>query len=317
MVRRWKLCTVLLIGLVVFANAVAYRHAWRMTHFVPAGERTLRPQKLTGWEKLGVLIKGVTVPKPPSHLPGPGHPQPARIVSIPTSDNLTLESWDIPGTQPDRVIVMFHGYAVAKSVMIGEMKIFHELGWRTVLVDFRGSGNSAGMITSFGWHEARDVAAAVRWVRQEWPGAKLILYGQSMGGAAILRALALEDITADGIIIECVFDRMLTTIGHRYRAMNLPAFPAANLLTFWGGFQQDFPAFQHNPADYARLVSVPALVMGGECDPWVKPSETLSIAGNLKGPVRCKVFKGAGHGSFRTEVGEPYRALLRDWLNER
>jgi hypothetical protein len=49
----------------------------------------------------------------------------------------------------------------------------------------------------------------------------------------------------------------------------------------------------------------------------VKPSETLSIAGNLKGPVRCKVFKGAGHGSFRTEVGEPYRALLRDWLNER
>jgi hypothetical protein len=48
--------------------------------------------------------------------------------------------------------------------------------------------------------------------------------------------------------------------------MNVPSFPAAQLLVFWGGVQAGFNGFSHRPAEYAKSVSCPVLFLHGEDD---------------------------------------------------
>jgi alpha-beta hydrolase superfamily lysophospholipase len=59
--------------------------------------------------------------------------------------------------------------------------------------------------------EAEDVAAAFVYARESWPGQPIVLYGVSMGSAAILRAVAVEGVRPAGLILEGAFDRLLTT----------------------------------------------------------------------------------------------------------
>jgi pimeloyl-ACP methyl ester carboxylesterase len=198
--------------------------------------------------------------------------------------------------------------------MLGEARVLHELGVRSILVDFRGSGGSDGMVTTLGWNEAEDVAAATVWARDQWPNEPLLLYGTSMGAAAVLRAIAVENVHADGIILECPFDSLLRTVGHRDQAMGLPSFPIAELLVFWGGVQHGFNAFRHNPAEYAKAVTCPALVLDGEHDPWVKPVEARRVAAAIHGPTECHIFQNGGHGGYWAEMPDEYRKIVAEWM---
>ena len=317
-----KRCAIRL-GLAVLAlflvlNLVAYRHAWRMTHFVSVGVRTTTPEKLSAWEKVKTLLLGVVVPRAVVDEVRAEFPQPSRTIRFNARDGSKLAAWDIPAAAGHErgVMVMFPGYAASRSSLLGEARVLHDLGWSTILVDFRGSGEADRSVTTLGWHEAMDVAAAMNWARHEWPAAKLILYGQSMGAAAVLRAVATEGVTPDGIVVEAPFDTLLTTVGHRYRAMGLPSFPFAQLLLFWGCVQNDFSAFALEPVKYAAAVNCPALVLGGEHDPWVKPAEARRVGAAMRGPTECHIFQDGGHCGFWWDVPEEYRRVVSEWLTQ-
>jgi hypothetical protein len=305
----------LLSAMAIFAalNIVACRHAWKMTHFAEQGARTASPEKLTLLGKLSVLATGVTIPRPKS----PVVVGVDRVVTLQTADNLKLEAWDIPTPDQRAVMLMFHGYAVSKSAMTHEAALFRELGLRTVLVDFRGSGGSDGSATTLGWSEAADVVAAVNWARNTWPDQRLIVYGQSLGAAAILRATAANSLTVDGMILESPYDRLLTTVGNRYDAMRLPAFPFAHLLVFWGGVQHGFNGFRLNPVDDAPQVKCPALVIGGQFDAWAQPDEVRRVADALGGATECHIFEHAGHGGYAQAETGRYREIVATWLDAR
>src|SRR5207237_2938162 len=117
---------------------------------------------------------------------------------------------------------------------------FHEMGYAVLLVDFRGTGGSSGQETTLGVREAADVARAVDYTQHTWPARPLVLYGVSMGAAAIMRAVATEGVHPAALILESPFDRLLDTVANRFHAMGLPAFPAAGLLVFWGSLQQGY-----------------------------------------------------------------------------
>ena len=161
-------------------------------------------------------------------------------------------------------------------------------------VDFRGTGGSSGDDTTLGMREAEDVAAAFVYARDNWPDQPAVLYGVSMGGAAILRAVAHENVRPAGLILEGTFDQMLTTTRHRFHAVGAPASPAAELLLFWGSLQLGYNGFGHNPAEYAASAECPTLLMHGQRDPWVTPDETRAIFERLRGPRQMVEIPGAG-----------------------
>jgi alpha-beta hydrolase superfamily lysophospholipase len=301
-----------LLLFVVLVNLLAFRHAWTMTHFAAPGSRTPPPEQLSAVGKLGVVLTGVRLPRPVNDR-------------TPDADGLTyethtisggpfpLEAWYVPHPQPRGTVLLFHGYAACKSTLLPEAKAFHDLGFACLLIDFPGSGGSGGDDTTIGYREAEDVVRTADFARLRWPG-RLILFGQSMGAAAVLRAVAVHGIRADALVLECPFDRLLTTVEARFRAMRLPTFPGARLLTFWGGVQHGFDPFAHNPVDYARSVTCPALLLHAANDPRVAVSEAEAICANLAGPKRLHVFAGLGHQSFAAVRPEEWKEEVADFL---
>jgi alpha-beta hydrolase superfamily lysophospholipase len=190
---------------------------------------------------------------------------------------------------------MFTGYAGVKDGLLTPAAHMYRFGYSSLLVDFRGSGGSSRNDTTLGVREAKDVAAAYRYVKREWPKQPIVLYGVSMGAAAIFRAFALEDMRPAAIIAEGTFDRLLTTARHRFDALGLPSFPAAELLVFWGSVQIGYNGFNHNPVDYAADIACPTLLMHGERDPWITGAETTAILDRLQGPKQMIDFAGLGH----------------------
>lgn len=278
-------------------NLVAFNQAWSMTHFSSSGARTANPESLSLLEKMRVAVLGVNLPKPENTIDPSALGLSFETRRFGGANDAELESWLIPRAQAKGLVLFAHGYGACKSSMLTEARAVHQMGYAAFLLDFHGSGGSRGRETSIGLHEADDVASAVEYVRSHVPHRNLILYGQSMGSAAILRAVAVNGVRPTAIIVECPFDRLLSTAANRFAAMGLPAFPAAHVLIFWGGVQQGFNGFRHNPVDYARDVHCPVLLLHGAKDTRVTRSQAESIYQSLPGKKEFVVFKNAGHES--------------------
>jgi len=314
--KRWRLVTTgLLVSAFVGANVVAWLHARAMSRFGRAGERTAPPEKLGAFAKAQVLLTGVTLTRPENRRTPKEAGLEFQTVTFPGAKGIQVEAWFVPGSSTTNgVVLLFHGYGASKESLLSPAVEFHALGWDTLLVDFHGSGGSAGDTTSVGWHEAEDVAAAFAEAARLAPGKPRVLYGVSMGAAACLRAIHAHGVKPDALIVECPFDRMLTTVRSRFRAMRVPSFPFAELLVFWGGQQGSFDAFAHNPVYYAHSVQCPTLFMHGEKDPRVAVAEVENIYAVVDGAKTLKVFAGLGHQSYGEANPEDWREEVAGFL---
>ena len=297
--------SLLVVALFLTLNLLAFVHAWSMTHFVSGGARTPSPQHMSSVQKLGAVLTGVRLPKPLNTMtPGTFH-LPYTTHRYRGADGTEYEAWHVPaGGAPWRrlpfqrargVVVLFHGYAGCKASLLAEADVARRAGYDVFLVDFRGSGGSSGSVTTIGYREADDVAEAVNYARKTFNPRETVLYGRSMGAAAVLRAVSLGKVKPDALVVESPFDRMLTTVSHRFDLFGVPKFPLARLIVFWGGVQQGYWAFGHNPLDSARSVSCPALVIRAGNDPFIRPGEAESVFNNMNGPKQLVVFDKAMH----------------------
>lgn len=281
------------LGVFVLINGLAIFHSYKFTHFAPpVTSKTRDPQQLNGWQKVSTLLFGVSNPRAVNKkMPS------SEFETVILEGTPRIEGWYLPVPGAKGTIILFHGYGAQKSSLIDRANIFNQLGFNAFLIDFMGAGGSAGNQTTIGYREAEQVKASFDYLAAR--GEKNIyLFGTSMGAVAIMRAVSQLNVAPRGIMLECPFGTMYQTVEARFRAMRVPVFPLAGLLVFWGGAQNGFWAFGHNPTDYARDITCPALLMYGQRDQKVTQAETDAIFRNLNGPKALKLYPLAGHESY-------------------
>ena len=301
-----------LLGGAVVVNGVVALHAWRFTHYGPRGQaRTGKLEQLSRAERAWVLLTGYSNPKP-ENLTQPDFP--FENVQF-TSANGQLAAWYGAVPAARGTVVVCHGYTSSRAKFLPEAAAFRQLGYAVLVLDFSGSGESAGYQVTIGYREAADVVAAAAWVRARTPAAPLVLYGASMGAVAILRAEAELGLQATLNILECPYGSMLQTARNRFVAMRVPPWPLANLLVFWGSVENGYWAFDLRGTEYARRVATPTLLMWGEADPRVTRAETDSVFAHLAGPKERVDFAEVGHESYLLRQPERWRAAVSGWLD--
>lgn len=278
-------------------NAVAYFHAYKFTHFSEAVvEKTKSPEKLSSLDKIKTLLTGVNNPRPINKtVTG----KTVEVVTLQSNKRIEcwyMKSYDIRDSAKGTVAI-FHGYSGEKSSMMDKAEEFLKLGYNTILVDFMGSGGSEGNQTTLGYKEAEQVKTVYDYLKTKGEQ-NIYLFGTSMGAVAILKSINDYDLAPKSIIIECPFGSMYQTTCARFRIMNAPIFPMAGLLVFWGGVQNGFWAFGHNPSEYAKAVHCPTLLLYGAKDKNVSRSETDAIFENLSGKKLLKIYPDAGHENY-------------------
>lgn len=293
------MCTLVLL-LFCALNLIAFVHAYSMSHFTDSGLRTRRPHELSAVEKTRALLTGMRLSKPRNNetpatlgLRFSTH----RFVG---TDGTEYEAWHIPARrlpwQRSRgICLMFHGYADCKGGLLREAEVIRRAGYDAFLVDFRASGGTSGHVTTAGYREADDVAESWGYVSRTFRPRRRVIYGRSMGAAAVLHAIALGKVQPDALVLESPFDRLSTTIGRRFEAMGVPSFPVASLTVFWGGVQQGYWGFGHNPVNYARSVHCPTLMIRAGSDQFIQEHEAKSVLDSVSGQKQLLVFEGAGH----------------------
>jgi len=313
--KRWLAgLGLLLMAAVIGINALAWRQARCMIQFRDGVTRTDKPEALTALAKLRVLLLGVTLPRPHSDLRPKDLDPDCRILTIVAPQQVTLSAWHVDRGAQVPLVILFHAYSADKSSLLDEARAFLELGTSVLLVDFRGSGDSSESYTTLGVDEAADVEAVVRAARRNLPHSSMILFGQSMGAAAILRAVRAHAVAPDGVILEAVFDTMLNTVRNRFKAMGMPSFPGAELLVFWGGVQCGFNGFHHNPMEDASSLNCPSLFMHGGLDNRATLADGRRVFDAAAGPKSFREFPSAGHESYLARFPAAWTNAVRDFI---
>ena len=299
-----------LVIVFLIMNIVAFFHAYKFTHFTENQiVKTTKPQDLSTLNKLKVMCFGVNNPRPQNTN------KPTREFNkVYLSEDLKIECWEIPVQNSKGDVILFHGYSSNKSALLDKSKIFNELGYSTLLVDYRGSRGSKGRTTTIGFKEAQEVKLAFEYLNLKGKE-NIYLHGNSLGAVAIMKAVNEYDIYPSGIVIECPFGSLYQTVCARFNNLNVPSFPMAGLLTFWGGIQHGFWGFGHSPIAYAKSINCPSLLMYGEKDLKVSKNETLSIYKNLKGNKQLVLFPEAGHENYLLQYEQKWKDEIMKFLN--
>ncbi|CAN5846842.1 hypothetical protein BH24BAC1_BH24BAC1_02220 [soil metagenome] len=301
--------------LLLALNGVAYLHAYRFTHFSQANPaaaafpKTTDLRTLSPGQKAKALLSGVPLPRPENSMT-PTLP----YTEVQLRGQKTLGAWFLPVQNPKGTVALFHGYGGDKSRMLSKAEALVQLGYNALLVDFMGSGTSEGNSTSIGFWEAEQVKTAYSYLLEK-DLEPIYLLGTSMGAVAIMKAMQDYPVMSPaGLILEVPFGTMQRTVENRFRIVGAPAFPVAHLLLFWGGLQQGFNAYAHNPVAYARSISTPTLLLYGEQDDRVDREEIDEIFANLQGEKELRTYPLAGHENYLVKYREEWRRDVAAFL---
>lgn len=299
------------LALFILMNAIACLHAYKFTHFdTNTKDKTKDAKSMSFGQKLKTLFVGINNPRPETRiLPD------IEFETITLKSNKTIECWLIRNDSAKGSVILFHGYGGEKSSMLDKADILLSLGYNTLLVDFMGSGGSEGNQTTIGFHEAEEVKTVFEYLEEQGE-TNIILFGTSMGAVAIMKAQKDYNLKANSIILECPFGTILETVQARFNSMKVPTFPMANFLVFWGGIQNDFNAFKHNPAEYAKSINCPVLLLSGEKDARVSMKETKRIFNSLKGIKRLRTYPLAGHENYLNNYKKEWTNDISSFLND-
>lgn len=294
----------------IILNILACFQAYRFTHYLSA-DQFVEKKTIPFLDKWDKILFGVKYPKAtPTSFPAEFHN------TLFLEGNKKIECWEIPVDSAKGTVILYHGYTVDKSSMLERSNFLNSLGYTTFLVDFMGAGGSEGYYTTIGYEEAEQVKMSVEYCSQKTNPNNIILLGTSMGAVAIMKACHDYDLQVKSIILECPFASMRQSVVNRFNQMNLPVFPLADLLVFWGGCINGFNAFSFVPSEYAKSIKIPTLLIGGKNDKKVIKKELDDIYANLKGMKNIVIFSNAGHADYLDTDNETWKIQIKDWLKK-
>ena len=160
---------------------------------------------------------------------------PWETVSITSSDGLRLEADFIPSGN-HRYALIIHGYKCDRKAMyLLSSVFFHEWGFSLVIPDCRSHGKSEGRWIGMGWLEKDDIKLWCEWITKRDPEAEIILFGVSMGAAAVMMASGLNlPSSVKAAVEDCGYTSAWEIFRNELRMLyHLPAFPLLCIFSFF------------------------------------------------------------------------------------
>lgn len=153
----------------IIIGIISFISAWKITH----------PEKLT--------TKQISSNIAPNY----------RNISFYSSESKeNINGWYFPSIGSKTTVLMVHSHGRNRLEFDEEtfklIQRFNNIGLNVLTIDLRGSGNSAGSISTFGRNETTDVLTAIKYLKQQ-ETEKIILMGFSTGASSCLSAITKTD----------------------------------------------------------------------------------------------------------------------------
>ncbi|GAB7353266.1 hypothetical protein MBLNU459_g3773t1 [Dothideomycetes sp. NU459] len=229
-------------------------------------------------------------------------------LSLPTPDGETLSAFLI---KPENVsqaagvtIMMFHGNAgnIGHRLPIAKVLV-NDLGCNVLMVQYRGYGLSTGNPNEKGLKVDAQTGLDYFRQRDDLKRTKLVIYGQSLGGAVSISLV--ERNQASGDIAALILENTFLSI----QKMIPNVMPVAKFLAPL--CHQVWPSEEMIP----KIKDVPILFLSGLRDEIVPPAHMKRLFNLCES--KPKVWKELPHGDHNSSVAEPgYFYFINDFINE-
>lgn len=224
---------------------------------------------------------------------------PYREVILKTSDGFRIHGWLVgeqDKTEQD-VVLFCHGNAGNISHRLDSLAIFHRLGLKVFIFDYRGYGRSEGAPSEEGTY--RDVEAAWRFLTAEGkiPPERIILFGRSLGGAVAAYLAAGIGAKAKALILESTFTSVPDLGARLY-----PIFPVRLL-----------SRFRYNTLEYLDKIDMPVLVVHSPGDEMIPFRHGKALFEAAKSPKQFLQLSGSHNEGF-WQSGQTYIEGLYQFL---
>src|SRR5437764_8674309 len=133
----------------------------------------------------------------------PGHPE---VMDFQVPELGKREGWFFPGVRRGPTIVLCHGYESSRGELLTLVTALQDHQYNVFVFDFVAHGANDG-ITSFGYHEADEVRAAIDELakRSDLDAARFGVWGYNLGAYAALRE-AENDKRVRALVLDSVYD---------------------------------------------------------------------------------------------------------------
>ncbi len=243
-------------------------------------------------------------------FPGPSAPLPAPaaagmpdgdVVTVTTSDGVTLRGWYLPPnpapTPPGGApgLVWFYGNMETVGALGPILAALRPAGIGLLALDYRGYGQSGGTPTEPGLYHDADAAWGWLAARREIDSTRIAVYGRSLGAAVALYLATTQPVRA--VVLDSPFSS-----GHDMADEHYAMIPKSLL------------RLELDNLGRARRLTAPLLVFHGDHDRvaplWM--GRAVAEAGRAEALV---VLDGAGHNDTYAAGGHSYRDTLHTFLD--
>jgi len=104
-------------------------------------------------------------------------------VKLVTADGFALHGWFVPSALSRGTVLFLHGNAGNISHRLDSLLMFHRLGYSTLIIDYRGYGNSGGKPSEQGTYQDAEAAWRHLTETRKIPSDTIVFFGESLGGA--------------------------------------------------------------------------------------------------------------------------------------
>lgn len=237
--------------------------------------------------------------------------RPYKDVTLTTRDGLNIAGWYIPGTQP-KAVILVHGIDANRRAVLPEASVLADAGYHLLLIDLRGHGESEGNTATYGYREAWDVQAAIDFLDTLPEVEHIGALGTSYGGAAVVRAAALDS-RLKAIVIESSFSSLSAAAEDAFDDMSIfPKWPFAPLFITLAERRVGVQIGQVDSArDLAALQRFQAImIIHGTEDTLFPPHHAQKMYAAARKPKTLWMIEGLGHGNPVVDRREEFEARV-------
>lgn len=214
--------------------------------------------------------------------------------------------------------IVLHGYGGQGLQMCSEGKRFYEMGYSVIMPDMRGCGESEGDAVGMGWLDRLDVLKWIDYIIGQKEDSQIILYGVSMGGAAVMMATGEElPDNVKAAIEDCGYSSVQEEFEQQIENFfGMPSFPVVNAVNAVTFFRAGYTFEQASSVEQVKKSKTPTLFIHGDCDEFV-PFDMLQKVYEAAACEKQKlIIEGACHVGSSGENPELYWSTVESFLNK-
>ncbi len=238
----------------------------------------------------------------------------SEVLTLSGVDDVPLKGYWVKSKQDTAkgIIISLHGIGSCKEHGLPLAKHLAEQGIETIVFDGRGHGESGGKYNTYGFYEKLDVSNIMDYIKARKPEAKVGIWGNSLGGAIALQALAIDQRIEFGVIESTFTDMRLIVHDYAKRLMGGISLRFASNYALWRASKiANFDPNKVKPIISVQSIKQPVLIAHGDADENISVEYGKQLFENLKSTDKeLVIVEGGGHAGLFQQGGEAYAEKL-------